>query len=229
MRGHPLVIVSRAAAAALLTASATLGAQEPVRVGSRLVPHVAVSGALDLRNGESRFPAMYLGLASLEWGTAIPGLGARLEGLYASRSRENRLYPDCGFSCSPPPDNNSLATYSSKVSAKGVLIAATYEIVRQGAFRPYVLGGVGAVQTHDESITGTIFLCSARFCTTSNPAGGLTLRDERPISGAAHIGVGTVYTWRWVSVMGEVRYFAVTNGVSRGLNGALPVSLGVRF
>jgi hypothetical protein len=110
-----------------------------------------------------------------------------------------------------------------------MLFGATYEILREGPLRPYLLGGIGAIETHDEAVRGTAFLCSARFCALANSARALIVEDERPISGAAHIGAGAAYTWRWISLVGEARYFAVTNGISRGLNGALPVSLGVRL
>jgi hypothetical protein len=212
----------------VLTAYASIDAQEPVPAGNRLIPHIAIAGGLDMRNGESRYPDMYLGVASLEWRTRLPRLGLRLEALYASRSRDNRLQPqDCGSTCSPIPEISLASVYSSKVSAKGALLGATYEVLRQGPLRPYVVGGIGVVQTRDEAISRTS--CSGSFCALANWVSALTIQDDRPTSGAAHVGGGASYTWRWISVVGEARYFAVTNGMSRGLNGALPVSLGVRL
>ena len=218
--------------AAALGAAASVGAQEPIRAGSRFVPHVSVAGAFDLRNAESRYPAMYLGFANLDWSTGVPGLGIRLEGLYASRARDNRLYPqDCGPLCGSGIDAIAIsALYSVKVSAKGALVGATYDLISRGRFRPYVVGAAGAVETHDESVTGSVLRCAAEICAALNYAGPpLMVRDERPVSAAATIGAGAVYGWRWISIVGEARYFAVSNGASRGLNGALPLSLGFRF
>jgi hypothetical protein len=222
-------IVSWTVLAIALAAGGSLGAQEPTRAGSRFVPHVSAAAAVDLRNGESRYPDMYMGFANLDWSTAVPGLGVRLEGLYAARSRNDRLYPqDCGPLCGSGGAGTAL--YSMKVSAKGALLGATYELVRQGHLRPYVVGGAGAIQTRDQSVTGTVFLCPIEVtCAMRNSASAVTVTDDRPVSAAAHIGAGAVYTWRWISVVGEARYFAVSNGISRGLNGALPLSLGLRF
>jgi hypothetical protein len=197
-----------------------------------LIPHVSVAGAFDLRNAESRYPNMYLGFANLDWRTGVPGLGIRLEGLYASRARDDRLYPQgCGPLCGSALDAVSIsALYSVKVSAKGALVGATYDLISRGRLRPYVVGGAGAVETHDKSVTGSVLRCAAEACAALNYAAApLMVRDERPVSAAATIGAGAVYSWRWISVVGEARYFAVSGGAARGLNGALPLSLGLRF
>lgn len=203
--------------------SAGLAAQEPVRLGSRFIPHLAAAGGFDLRNGVTSSPAMYFGTASLQWSTSAPGLGLRLDGVWAVRGQRILLYADgCGPACAG--DRN----YWSKLSARGAFLGATYDLVREGAFRPYLLGGAGAVQTLDRSITRLAEprAIDARSCTLR---GALTYCSRRPISGAAQVGLGAVYSWRWISVLAEARFFAVDYRTTRGLNGAFPLSLGLRF
>ena len=213
---------------ASLAIRASASAQEPMRAGSPLIPHVTASGAFDLRNGQTGHPPMYLGVASLEWPTRISGLGVRLDAVYAKRKPDIRVHPDeCGASCNPGIGTTSV--YSSRVTGQGAFAGATYDLVRHGAFRPYLTGGVGAVQTHHKFIIGTSWVCRAEICALANGASPLRFGDDRPVSGAATIGLGAVYTWRWVSVVGAARYYAVNNGITRGLNGGFPVSLGLRF
>jgi hypothetical protein len=215
-------IISCSAVVPLIGLADALCAQEPNRAGSPLIPHVAAAGALDLRNGETRHQPMYLGLTTLEWSTRVPGLGLRLDGVYAGRREDFRLWPQFEPGARVVTEN----VYYSKVRGQGAFAGATYELVHRGRFRPYALAGVGAIRTHEKSVTGTTTLCTA-ICLAE--ATMPTTRNERPLNGAAQAGVGAVYTWRWVSVVAETRYFAVANRNVRGLNGALPLSLGVRF
>jgi len=210
-----------------------LAAQEPLRVANRFVPRVSVGGAFDARNNGRGDPEMYFGLATLEWSTRVPGLALRADGLYARRDRIDRSEPLCGPTCDPIPGAPLAFSYlSSKVTAAGVMVGVTYDLRRHGAFRPYVLGSGGVVQTHDKFSAGTATLpvCEVDPCIWALAANSVvTQRNDRPVSVGAQVGVGLVYSWRWVSVLAETRYMAVDYANTRGLNGAVPVSLGLRF
>ena len=210
----------------LVVAASTLRAQEPVTAPS-WVPRVSLSGALDLRNISTDYSQMYLGMVGLEWRTNVRGLGLRFDGLFARRSGKNRLTVNtCGddADCVGYPNAAIYDVYRSKVSATGAFVGATYAIER-GAFRSYALGGIGAVQTRDRQLRGVKIVCAACNYITPDP----TVSDGSPISGAAQLGMGATYSLRWVFLVMEARYFAVTNGIARGLNGASPLSLGLRF
>ena len=176
-------------------------------------------------------PEMYLGLATLEWTTRLTGLALRVDGFYAARDRLSRFEPTCGPTCDPLPGTNNISFLSSKVTAAGALVGVTYDVRRSGAFRPYILGSVGAVRSNDrwtKGVTSTNLPC-VNPCTIT-PIGSPSIqRSERPLSAAAQVGVGLVYSWRWFSVFGETRYMAVDYANTRGLNGAVPASLGLRF
>jgi hypothetical protein len=57
----------------------------------------------------------------------------------------------------------------------------------------------------------------------------VTQRNDRPAKTAAQIGPGVVYSFAWLSFLAEARYMAVDYANPRGLNGAVPIALGVRF
>jgi hypothetical protein len=231
MEHTSFTIALSVAAAATIAGSAPAAAQD-THPDRWLIPHVGAAAALDARNGESRWSDMYLGSATLEWETPVPSLGIRLEGLYARRGQLNLLYSQgCGATCGGDPEINTSAAYSSKMTAGAGFVGVTYQTLRRGAFRQYVVGGVGAVRTHTVSASGTVarWLCTDVCILPAGPASGYSVRNERPLSTAGNIGAGAVYAWRWVSVAGEARYIAVPNGTTRGLNGALPVSLGIRL
>jgi hypothetical protein len=231
MRRTSFAIALSTAAATLAADATTAGAQESARARRWLIPHVGASAAVDARNGESRWTDMYLGFATLAWDTPVPRLQVRLDGVYARRSEEIRLYGDpCGPLCSTP-DVATVPIYWSKVKAAGAFVGAAYDIGRgrQGPLRPYVVGGIGGVRGHYESLAGTTQRCTSEVCAAQNTVSTLVRRNERPLSGAVNVGAGTAYTWRWIAVVAEARYVAVHNGTTRGLNGALPVSLGVRL
>ena len=207
-----------------------LTAQEPLRVANRLVPRVSLGGAFDARNNGRGDPEMYFGLATLEWSTSVPGLTLRADGIYARRSRISRWEPVCGPTCDPIPGAPQMySTMYSKVTGAGAMVGVTYDLRRDGAFRPYVLGSGGVVQTNDKFSSGTVRwpLCDSDVCAL--PAPPVNQRRVRPVSVAAQAGVGLVYSWRWVSAFAETRYMAVDYAPARGLDGALPVSLGLRF
>jgi len=227
MNRDSFVRVSCLIVGSTLAISAPAPGQEPVRARSAFVPHVSVAGALDLRNSWSRYPSMYMGLAGLEWPTGISGLGLSIEGLYARRGQDIRVFPqDCGPACEP-----GISTFSnswSQVSATGGFVGATYELMRRRRFRPHVMASVGAVQTNDRAIRQTKIVCpsclaSADYITTP------TRVNDRTLTGASGLGAGATYSWRWVSVVADARYIAVANGIARGLNGAFPFALGLRF
>jgi hypothetical protein len=226
-----------ATAVATLAGAAASEAQIPFPAPHRLIPHVGVAAAVDARNGDSRWGDMYLGFATLEWATTVPRLGIRLEGLYGHRAEEILLSPGCGPLCTSVPQLSAMSVSSAKVRAAGALVGATYELRPIGRLRPYVVGGVGAIRSHFRTTyattyattSGTPWLCASTVCTLAGPAGPVLVRNERPLSAAGQLGGGAVYTWNWISVIAEARYLAVPNGTTRGLNGALPVSLGVRF
>ena len=209
-----------------------LWAQEPLRFSDSRIPRVSVAGAFDARTNGRREPEMYLGLATLEWAAKATGLAFRIDGIYARRGTVNRSEPTCGATCDPLP--GAPVTYSvlfSKLTAAGALLGVTYDVRSRGAFRPYVLGGVGAMRTHDRFASGTttIWGCNLNPCNMPVPPNATHVRQERPLSVAAQMGLGLVYSTRWVSVFGETRYMAVDYANTRGLNGAVPVSLGLRF
>lgn len=219
------------AAAATIAGSAPAAAQDthPERW---FIPNVGAAAALDARNGESRWSDMYLGSATLEWETPVPSLRVRLEGLYARRGQLNLVYPQgCGTTCGGDPEISTSSPYSSKMTAVAGFVGVTYQTLRRGAFRQYVVGGVGAVRTHSVSTSGTVgrWLCTDMCILAASAASGFSVRNERPLSTAGNIGAGAMLTWRWVSVAAEARYVAVPNGTTLGLNGALPVSLGIRL
>jgi hypothetical protein len=209
-----------------------LSSQEPLRVENRFVPRVSIGGAFDARNNGRGDPEMYFGLATLEWSTRVPGLALRADGLYARRPRINRSEPLCGPTCDPIPGAPQTFSFlSSKVTAAGAMAGVTYDLRRRGAFRPYVLGSGGVVQTHDKFSAGTATLpvCDVHPCTWALIGSPAMPRNERPVSVGAQVGVGVVYSWRWISMQAETRYMAVDYANTRGLNGAVPVSLGIRF
>lgn len=212
--------------------TARLSAQEPVRVANRFVPRVSLGGAFDARNNGRGDAEMYFGLATLEWGTRVPGLALRADAIYARRDRISRLDPPCGVTCDPSPGAPlELSFLSSKVTAAGAMGGVTYDLRRDGAFRPYVFGSGGGVQTRDKFSAGTMTLpaCEVHPCTWALIGSPAIQRNDRIVSVAAQVGVGIVYSWRWVSVLAETRYMAVDYADTRGLNGALPISLGLRF
>lgn len=204
-----------------------LEAQEPARLPSRFIPRVSAAGAFDARHNGRGDPEMYLGLATLEWNTNVTGLALRVDGVYARRDYIYRVEQPC-MTCDRI--GNSYAFLSSKVTGAGGMVGATYDLRHHGAFRPYVLGTGGIVQTHDKFAAGTTTVpaCATTVCLLA-AATGVTQRNDRPVKTAAQLGAGVVYSWRWVSVLAETRYIAVDYANTRGLNGAVPVSLGVRF
>lgn len=208
-----------------------LSSQEPLRFADARIPRVSVAGAFDARNNGRSEPEMYLGLATLEWTTRLTGLALRVDGFYAARDRLTRFEPTCGPTCDPLPGTNNISFLSSKVTAAGALVGVTYDVRRSGAFRPYILGSVGAVRSNDRFTTGvtSTTLPCVNPCTIIPLGAPSHQRSERPLSAAAQVGLGLVYSWRWFSVFGETRYMAVDYANTRGLNGAVPVSLGVRF
>jgi hypothetical protein len=209
-----------------------LPAQEPIRVANRFVPRVSIGGAFDARNNGRGDPEMYFGVATLEWRTRVPGLALRADGTYARRDRIDRSEALCGATCDPLPGApQRFSFFSSKVTAAGAMVGVTYDLRRHGAFRPYVLGSGGVVQTHDKFSAGTaaLPLCEVNPCALALAAYPVRQRNDRPVSVAAQVGVGLVYSWRWISVLAETRYMAVDYANTRGLNGAVPVSLGLRF
>jgi len=224
-------------AVALLIASgaypSNLSAQEPTRSPSRFVPRVSLAGAFDARNNGRGDDEMYLGLTTLEWTTRVTGLALRADAIYARRDWIYRRHdlPDCNTICALTPGTGRFAYMASKVTAAGAMAGATYDLRYRGALRPYVLASAGVVQTRDKfrAGTATTFTCE-KACTLAAPATGPAIvREDRPISPAAHVGAGLVYSFPWVSVLAEARYLAVAYGNTRGLNGAVPVSLGLRF
>jgi hypothetical protein len=229
MPGKWFAVVSWLITVSAVSAGEPAFGQEPLRVGNPLVPHVSASAALDLRNGQSRYPAMYLGFANLEWSTHVPGLGIRVEGVYARRGQENRVYAvACGSDCYNPPGSIPSVVYWSQTSAAGGFVGAAYDVLHGGAFRPHVMASVGAAQTHDRSIRGLTGGCPTCAVSAGNTT-PLLRTNERTVSGAAEIGAGAAYSWRWISVVAEARYVAIANGSARGMNGAFPLSLGFRF
>ena len=221
-----------AVTAANLVVGAQLIAQEADRVGNRLVPHISASGAVDLRGGHNDYRAMYLGTAALDWSTRTPGLGLRLEAMYASRGSEPRLYPASSFEpCGLPEVCDARTPQYTRVRALGVTLGATYDIIRHGRVRPYVVGGTGVVRMNQRIVRRREFLCPdpCVIAAGTTPVVITTITTERPMAGTAHVGAGAVLAWRWVSIVGETRYIAVTNRFPRGLNGAMPFSLGLRF
>jgi hypothetical protein len=212
--------------ASIMLSSTTLSAQGPDRAPSRLLPRVSVAVAFDARNKLRGDPEMNLGLASLEWPTRVTGLTFRVDGIYAHRDRIDRQQQPC-IACDRI--GNGYAYFTSRVTAAGGMAGVSYDLRRRRALRPYLLAGAGAVQTHDKFTAGTTpsFICTT-VCVL--PATGPSVvRNDRPLSGAAQVGAGIVYSWRWVSAVAETRYMAVAYANTRGLNGAVPVSLGVRF
>jgi hypothetical protein len=90
------------------------------------------------------------------------------------------------------------------------------------------MASVGAVQTNDRAIRRTRIVCPA--CLASADYITTPVRtNDRTVTGAAEWGAGAAFRWRWVSVVGEARYIVVANGTARGLNGAFPFALGLRF
>jgi hypothetical protein len=233
MHRSPFSTALLATAVATLSGAAASEAQISVPAARRLIPHLGVAAAVDARNGESRWADMYLGFATLEWATTVPRLGIRLEGLYAHRAEEIFLSPGCGPLCTSVPQFSAVSVSSAKVRAAGALVGATYELRPLGRLRPYVVGGVGAIRSHVRTTyattSATPWRCASTFCTLAGAAGPLLVRNERPLSAASQFGAGAVYTWNWLSVIAEAQYIAVPNGTTRGVNGALPVSLGLRF
>jgi hypothetical protein len=222
-----IALVTLVASSAALSTAAT--AQEPVRLPTRLIPRVSVAGGLDARNDGSGDPEMYFGLATLEWGTGVSGLSFRVDGVYANRDRINPVEAPC-ITCGRVGTDN--AFLSSKVTGAGALVGATYELRHGRAFRPYILGGAGMILTHDKSTSGKFRYptCGVETCNmVAAIAGPVTQRNDRPTKAAAQLGAGLVYSWQWVSVLAEARYLAVDYANPRGLNGAVPISLGVRF
>ena len=201
-------------------------AQAATVIPNRLIPRVTAAGALDARNTGRGDPEMYLGLAMLEWRTAVSGLAVRVDGLYASRDRVSHVEQPC-VDCDRRGNGSSY--YSSTVTGAGVLIGATYTMVRHRPFRPYALGGVGVVRTHDRFVAGVMPPPCTSICVAVAPVTAAVDRNDRPMSAAAHAGVGAVYSWDWFSVLAEARYMAVNYANTRGVNGAVPVSLGVRI
>ena len=215
-----------AATVLMLCRGEPLAGQEASRLQSGLIPRISVGGAFDARNNGRGDAEMYLGLASLEWTTNVTGLALRLDGIYAKRDRIDRrqTLPET------VPGIMPFSFFSSKVTAAGAMAGVTYDLRRGGDFRPYVLASAGAVKTHDRFASGTTFICPA--CTTialNMVAPALTVRQERPLAGAAQFGAGMVYSFPVVSILAEARYMTVSYGNTRGLNGAVPVSLGLQF
>jgi hypothetical protein len=200
-------------------------AAQSATIPSRLIPRVTAAGAFDARNNGRGDPEMYLGIASLEWGTSASGLALRLDGLYARRDRISHVDSPCD-DCDRL--GNGASYYSSKVTGAGALIGATYTLLRHRPFRPYVLGGVGVVRTHDRFVAGVMPPPCTSICLAVARRAPTVDRNERPMSAAANAGVGAVYSWDWFSVLAEARYLAVGYANTRGLDGAVPVSLGVR-
>ena len=169
---------------------------------------------------------MYFGLATLEWTTRVTGLALRADGVYAKRERFDRFEPSYG-GCELSPGATDASYLSSKITAAGALIGVTFDLGR-GPFRPYVFGSAGAVRTHDRFTSGVTSYptCEPTCLLPLNAAGE---RHERPLSAAGQVGLGLAYSFPWFSVVGETRYTAVGFSTTRGLDGAVPVSLGMRF
>ena len=206
-----------------------LVAQGSARFPSQLVPRVSVGGAFDARNNGRGDDEMYLGLATLEWNTNVRGLSLRADGLYARRDWIHRRQPlpECDPTCAPGVLGGF--TYSTaKVTAAGAMLGVAYDLFSSRAFRPYVLASGGVVQTHDKFVAGTapVFDCPTA-CTLASIARAPDIeRNVRPVRVAAQVGAGASYSVRWVSVFAEARYMTVDYPYARGLNGAVPVSLG---
>jgi hypothetical protein len=206
--------------------SGLANAQEPSRLDGRLMPRITVAGAFDARNNGSGDPELYLGLATLEWNTRVRGLAVRVDGMYAQRDRIN--HARCAERCESLPGVAVYSFLSSKVTAAGAMAGITYALRSRGAVRPYVLAAAGLMRSHDKFVSGTQIVCPA--CATVNvTAPALESRNEQPLSAAAQAGVGVAYSLRWFSVLAESRYVAVDYQNTRALNGAVPVSLGIRF
>ena len=210
-----------------------LAAQEVMRFPGRFVPRVSVAGAFDARDNGRGDDEMYLGLASLEWATRTPGLVVRLDGLYARRDWINRRepLPECIPTCTPPATLGGFTYMASKVTAAGAMAGVTYDLRPSRAFRPYVLASAGVVQTHDKFVAGTAEPISClTVCTLAKPATPPRVqRNDRPVSAAAQVGTGVAYSAGWFSIFAEARYMTVDYANTRGLNGAVPVSLGLQF
>jgi hypothetical protein len=221
-----MVLVSVVGAASPIS---HLMAQGSARFRSQLVPRISVGGAFDARNNGRGDDELYLGLATLEWHTGVRGLALRADGLYARRDWVNRRQPlpACDPTCAPGVFGGF--TYSTaKVTAAGAMLGATYDVLWRGAFRPYVLASGGVIQTHDRFVAGTapMFECPTACILTSIARAPDAERNVRPVRAAAQVGAGASYSIRWVSVFAEARYMTVDYPYARGLNGAVPVSLG---
>ena len=168
---------------------------------------------------------MYLGLAALEWDTKVTGLALRLDGLYARRDWASQLTP---LPDDPPMFANRFAFRGSRVSAAGALVGLTYDFGLRSAFRPYVLGSTGLVRLNDRVTSGVSFMCTGT-CVMLASAPAMNVQQNRPLTGAAQVGAGFVYAFPWVSLVADARYMTVNYSPTRGLNGAVPVSLGLRF
>jgi hypothetical protein len=202
----------------------SLGAQDTSRFPSRLIPRVSVAGAFDARNNGRGDDEMYLGLTALEWDTNVPRLAVRVDGIYARRDWFQHQQPLPGF-----PGNTAFAYQTSKVTAAGAMTGVTYAFRGIGSLRPYALASAGVMKTNDRNASGTAIICPACSITRSAIAPAETLRRDKPLTGAGQIGVGALYSFSWVSVLAETRYMTVGYEPSRGLNGAVPLSLGMRF
>ena len=213
-------VLSIAWAAADVTA---LSAQEGRQSSSKFIPRVSLSGAFDARNNGRGDPEMYLGLASLEWNTRVTGLALRADAIYARRDRITRQEQPC-IACDRV--GNGYSFFSSKVTAAGGMIGASYDVQARRGVRPYVLVGAGLVRIHDKFASGTASYSCIGLCLASATALPI-VRNERPVSGAVQAGVGLAYSWRWLSALAETRYMAADYANTRGLNGAVPVSLGL--
>lgn len=222
-----LVLVSLVAAS---LSSAELGAQETMRFPSRFVPRVSLAAAFDARNNGRGEDEMYLGLASLEWSTHTPGLAVRLDGIYARRDWIDRRQPlpECIPTCTPPATLGGFSYMASKVTAAGAMAGVTYQLRPGHALRPYVLASAGVVQTHDKFFAGTAdpITCPTACILPASAASPRVARNDRPVSAAGHVGTGVAYSAGWISIFAEARYMTVDYANTRGLNGAVPISLG---
>ena len=225
MKRASVAIAAVALVASTFGLASEVAGQEPARFPRQLIPRVSVAGALDVRSNKLGDHETYFGLGALEWDTKVNGLAFRLDGLYARR--------DWGTQVEPLPDAPPMfvrfAFQGSKATAAGALAGLTYDLRQRGAFRPYVLASAGLLQTNDRVSRGISFMCTGECVTIASSAPAVTVQQQKRLTGAAQMGAGIVYSFPWVSLFADARYMTAGYSKTRALNGAVPVSLGVRF
>ena len=194
----------------LVAATSSAGAQWAAS------PRFGIAGGVDARDRDNA-GTMYLGVASAQWRQARSGFGARAELLYARR------ISDSDDGCE---ECNDFVT-EVDVEAIGLMAAATYELMRGSAIRPYLLSGLGAIRTKTE-ITVEV-PCDPGPCGPTVPQPPPIQLDDSEVALSLNAGAGIAIDVGRATVTVEVRYLLTDPARLGSVSGIVPVMLGIRF